>query len=214
VPLIVFEGPEGVGKTTQVAKLAERLSAAGKTVVTLREPGGTPLGDEVRRLLLDPKSEVSPNAEALLFMASRAQLVQKKIRPALAEGAFVILDRFFLSTYAYQIAGRGLPEADVVAANRIAVGDLRVDLHVFLVLPPAEAEFRVGNRGAKDRMERLSADFHGRVAKAFSDFMTAEAMQRFPEISAYIGVQAGGTVDEVANTVFNNLINNMPELRA
>jgi len=213
VPLIVFEGPEGAGKTTQVAKLAERLTASGKKVVTLREPGGTTLGDEVRRLLLDPKSEVSPSAEALLFMASRAQLVQQKIRPALAEGAIVILDRFFLSTYAYQIAGRGLPEADVVAANRIAIGDLKVDMHVFLLLPPTEGMLRVGNRGAKDRMERASGDFHERVGEAFRSFATQDGLRRYPEIRAYIGVSAQGTEDEVAARVLSGLLANVPELR-
>src|SRR5487761_2353808 len=105
-PLIVFEGAEGAGKTTQLRRLASWLESGGRVVHALREPGGTPLGDEIRRLLLDPASDITPRAEALLFMASRAQLVQSLVRPALAAGHVVLLDRFFLSTYAYQGGGR------------------------------------------------------------------------------------------------------------
>src|SRR6476469_5590490 len=111
--LIVFAGAEGAGKSPQLRKLAECLGAAGRNVVAVREPGGTVVGDEIRRILLDPQSDIVPRAEALLFMASRAQLVEREIRPALEEGAIVLLDRFFLSTYAYQIAGHGLPESEV-----------------------------------------------------------------------------------------------------
>ncbi|MDB4883595.1 MAG: tmk, partial [Gemmatimonadetes bacterium] len=106
--LIVFEGGEGSGKSTQLRHLAAALAAHRVPHLTLREPGGTPLGTEVRRILLDPASDITPRAEALLFMASRAQLVEREIRPALARGETVLLDRFFLSTYAYQIAGHGL----------------------------------------------------------------------------------------------------------
>src|SRR5438876_5283164 len=135
MPLIVFEGPEGAGKTTQLRMLSEWLASRGVTVVSAREPGGTPLGDEIRRLLLDTHDEMSPRAECLLFLASRAQLVEREIRPALRSGATVLVDRFFLSTYAYQGAGRGLPLDEVRAANQIAVGDLRPDLTVLLSLP-------------------------------------------------------------------------------
>src|SRR4051812_23650284 len=109
--VIVFEGAEGAGKSTQLRRLAEWLIAGGTTVVSVREPGGTPIGDEIRRLLLDPTSDIAPRAEALLFMASRAQLVERVIRPAVERGDVVLVDRFFLSTYAYQGAGRGLPAA-------------------------------------------------------------------------------------------------------
>src|SRR3954467_3110561 len=117
MPLIVLEGPEGAGKTTQLRLLADWLGAGDEAVIAVREPGGTPLGDQIRRLLLDPASDIVSRSEALLFMASRAQLVQREVLPALATNQIVLLDRFFLSTYAYQVAGRGLPQEEVVAAN-------------------------------------------------------------------------------------------------
>src|SRR5947209_1005372 len=94
--LIVFEGPEGAGKSTQLRLLADWLGQRGRDVVAVREPGGTVIGDEIRRLLLDPASEMTPRTEALLFMASRAQLVEREIRPALGQGTIVLVDRFFL----------------------------------------------------------------------------------------------------------------------
>ena len=121
--LIVFEGTEGAGKTTQLKRLCDWIVARGRDVVAVREPGGTALGDEIRRVLLDPASDVAPRAEALLFMASRAQLVDREIRPALERGAVVLLDRFFLSTYAYQGRGRGIPETAIRAANGLDRGD-------------------------------------------------------------------------------------------
>jgi dTMP kinase len=121
--LLVLEGAEGVGKTTQARRLAERLQAAGVACRSLREPGGTPLGDEIRALLLAPGAEIGPRAEALLFMAARAQLLER-VGALLAEGVTVVLDRFFLSTYAYQIVGRGLPPELVRAANELATGRL------------------------------------------------------------------------------------------
>src|SRR5438094_8751724 len=111
--LIVFEGAEGAGKSTQVRLLADRLVSNGHDVVAVREPGGTVVGDEIRRILLDPTSDIVPRTEALLFMASRAQLVEREIRPALDAGSIVLVDRFFLSTYAYQGDGRGLSEDDL-----------------------------------------------------------------------------------------------------
>src|SRR4051812_31940188 len=104
--LIVFEGAEGAGKTTQIRLLTERLTAAGILCVALREPGGTPVGDAIREILLDPEREITSATESLLFMASRAELVAREVKPSLEKGIVVILDRFFLSTYAYQIAGR------------------------------------------------------------------------------------------------------------
>src|SRR5512142_1631622 len=130
--LVVFEGSEGAGKSTQLRMLASRLGAAGIPVVPLREPGGTVVGDVIRGILLDPRSEISPAAEALLFMASRAELVRSEIEPALKRGDIVLMDRFFLSTYAYQIAGRGLSEPYVRDANCLATGGLVPDLTILL----------------------------------------------------------------------------------
>ncbi len=197
MPLIVLEGPEGVGKTTQVRMLAEWLAATGRTVVAVREPGGTPLGDAIRRLLLDPASDIVPRAEGLLFMASRAQLVEREIRPALDAGATVLLDRFFLSTYAYQVAGRGLPHAQVDAANRMAIGDLRPDLTVLLSMPVEEGLARAATRGPNDRMERADPEFHQRVAGAFATYANTAWQREHPEAGPIMAVDAAGSVEDV-----------------
>jgi dTMP kinase len=197
VPLIVLEGPEGVGKTTQVRLLAEWLSKRGTMVVAVREPGGTPLGDEIRKLLLSTSSDITPRAEGLLFMASRAQLVEREIAPALARGDTVLLDRFFLSTYAYQVAGRGLPHEQVSVANRLATAELRPDLTVLLSLPAREGLDRAAKRGAHDRMERADPEFHERVAGAFAEFAGAEWQKAHPEAGPITLVDASGGVQDV-----------------
>jgi dTMP kinase len=160
--LIVYEGPEGAGKSTQLRLLSEWLVSRGREVIAVREPGGTILGDEIRRILLDPGSDIVPAAEALLFMASRAQLVERVLRPAVGEGSIVLLDRFFLSTYAYQGAGRGISDDDLAAANRMATRGLTPDLTILLDLPTDEGFRRVSRRGAHDRMERAATEFHAR----------------------------------------------------
>jgi dTMP kinase len=200
MPLIVIEGPEGAGKTTQVRMIAEWLGAAGKTVTAVREPGGTPLGDDIRRILLDhPASDIVPRAESLLFMASRAQLVEREIVPALAKGEIVLLDRFFLSTYAYQAVGRGLPHEDVGAANRLATASLRPDLTILLAFSPQEGLARVAKRGggAHDRIEQADADFHQRVGEAFAQFATREWQSAHPEAGQIASVDARGSVEQV-----------------
>jgi len=134
--LIVFEGPEGAGKSTQLRLLADWLGQRGHAVIAVREPGGTIVGDQIRRILLDPASDIVPRTEALLFMASRAQLVEREIRPALDAGSIVLVDRFFLSTYAYQGDGRGLPETDLRASNAVATSGLVTDRTLLLALAP------------------------------------------------------------------------------
>jgi len=196
--LIVLEGPEAVGKSTQLRRLVEWLTRSGLDVVPLREPGGTPLGDEVRRLVLETDWTLAPRTEALLFMASRAELVEQVIRPALAAKKVVVLDRFFLSTYAYQIMGRGLPEDDVRAANRFATGGLVPDLTLLLRMPLAESLRRLDRRRAgPDRIEKASRDFHERVAAAFDVFAGAEWQANHPECGRIAGVDATGTEEEV-----------------
>ncbi len=208
--LIVFEGPEGVGKTTQLRLLSEWLSARGRTVVAVREPGGTPLGDEIRRLLLDPQSDIAPRAESLLFMASRAQLVEREITPALESGAMVLLDRYFLSTYAYQVAGRGLPHEEIVAANRLATSALRPELTLLLSMPVSEGLARAAKRGGPDRMERADAAFHDRVARAFADFATREWQDAHPEAGPVMTVDARGSVKDVFERVLASLNQRWP----
>lgn len=199
--LVVFEGPEGAGKTTQLRLLAEWLTAGGADVVALREPGGTVLGDEIRRILLDPASEITARAEALLFMASRAQLVERAIGPALESGAVVLMDRFFLSTYAYQGAGRGLPDDQVAIANGFATGGLAPDLTLLLSLAPAQGLARVARRGAHDRMERAEAAFHARVAEAFTRFATPGWQAAHPECGPIVLIDAEGSERAVFDRV-------------
>jgi dTMP kinase len=162
--------------------------------VLVREPGASALGERVRALLLDPTIMIEPRAELLLFLAARAQLVPV-IRRHLAEGTTVVADRFFLSTYAYQGAGRGLPEAEVRELNRVATEGLVPDLTLLLVFPPAAGLARAGGR---DRMERSGVEFHGRVGEAFGRFLTPDWQREHPECGPIVGLDATGEIDAVA----------------
>lgn len=193
--LIVFEGAEGAGKTTQIRLLAERLKAAQISYISMREPGGTPVGDAIREILLHKREEITAATEALLFMASRAELIAREILPALAQGKVVLLDRFFLSTYAYQIFGRGLPETEIRSANRLATADLVPDLTLLLDVPAREGLGRADARGARDRMERSGDDFHQRVSNAFRQFADPKWQHSHPECGPVKLID--GTGDEV-----------------
>jgi dTMP kinase len=195
---IVMEGGEGVGKTTQWQQLTLQLLAAGERVVALREPGGTPAGDVLRSVLLDPSSTLAPNTEALLFAASRAQLVETVIRPALAEDATVLVDRFLLSTYAYQGAGRGIPIETLRAINHVATSGVVPDLTLLLTMPLDDALARVNARGGVDRMEREDRAFHTRVHEAFLHAASVEWQAKHPEIGSVVTVDARGAADEVS----------------
>jgi dTMP kinase len=209
--LIVFEGGEGSGKSTQLRRLASMLTAPGLRHVCLREPGGTTLGAEVRRILLDPTSEITPRAEALLFMASRAELVEREIRPALDRGEIVLLDRFFLSTYAYQIGGHRLPESEVRSANRFATGGLVPDLTLLLAFPVAEGLARAASRPeAHDRMEALGEDFHGRVAAAFEAFAEPSWQREHPECGPIVKIDARESEEAIAASVLAVLATHWP----
>jgi dTMP kinase len=199
--LIVFEGPEGAGKSTQLKLLADALGAGGSNVVAVREPGGTIVGDEIRRILLDPESDIVPRSEALLFMASRAQLVEREIRPALDEGAIILVDRFFLSTYAYQGAGRGLPEDTLRQANAMATNGLVPDLTLLLTLPVEAGLARAGERGKRDRMEAAELEFHERVARAFERFATEAWQRAHPECGPIVLIDAAGSPQDVCGRV-------------
>lgn len=185
----------------------------GVAHVCLREPGGTPLGTEVRRVLLDRASDIEPRAEALLFMASRAQLVEREIRPAIARGDVVLLDRFFLSTYAYQIGGHDLAERDVRNANGFATGGLVPDLTLLLAFPFAEGLVRAARRDlAHDRMEAMGEGFHARVAQALASFSQPEWQAGHPECGPIVAVDAAGSEDEVFMRVANALNARYPEM--
>ncbi len=207
--LIALEGPEGVGKSTQLALLVARLERAGVPVLALREPGGTPLGDAIRELLLDPGREMTSAAEALLFMASRAELVAREARPALERGTVVLLDRFFLSTYAYQVAGRGLDEESVRAANQLAVGGLVPDLTLLLDSPHGQE--RVKRRPVQDRMERSGGEFHERVQDAFRRFADEGWQRGHAECGPVVLVDARGSIDEVFRRMLHALSSRWPE---
>jgi dTMP kinase len=210
--LIVFEGAEGVGKSTQVGLLLEALSDAGVSAATFREPGGTGTGDLIRSLLLDPRSKLGAAAEALLFMASRAELCEREIRPALTRGVIVVLDRFFLSTYAYQIAGRGLPEAEVRAANALAIGGLVPDLTLLLDLPGTSGLERASSRGGADRMEQSSGDFHARVRDAFREYSVGEWTALHPECGSIVRIDGSGPRAAVFARVVGELATRLPDV--
>jgi len=170
---ISFEGLDGSGKTTQAAMLADALELEGRTVVRVREPGGTPTGERVRELLLDPAARIGAATEALLYAAARAQLVADVIRPALERGDTVIADRFIDSSLAYQGVARGLGLEDVLAVNQLATGGLMPHVTLLLELPRGEAAAR--RAGEPDRIESEGDGFHAAVAEGF-----AAAAARFP----------------------------------
>ena len=209
--LIVLEGPEGAGKTTQIRLLAERLTTAGIPCVALREPGGTPVGDDIREILLQPEQEITAATEALLFMASRAELVAREILPSLEQGRVVLVDRFFLSTYAYQVFGRGLPEDEVRAANRLATGGLVPDLTLLLDVAPAEGLSRADARGARDRMERSDDDFHDRVGKAFRQFADAKWQHSHPECGPINLIEGNGNEKTIHQRIVASLSAAFPQ---
>ncbi len=175
---ITFEGSEGSGKSTHIQRLVRRLHAAGAETFVTREPGGTPLGEEIRHLLLHHRSGgiMSPEAELLLFTAARAELVRERIAPALASGQVVVCDRFLDSTTVYQGAARRLAPEAVAAINRFAVGECRPDLTLVLDVPVEVSQSRVRNRGEgkADRIEREDGDFFRRVREGYLSLAQAE----------------------------------------
>lgn len=209
--LIVFEGPEGAGKTTQIRLIAERLAVAGIPVIAVREPGGTPVGDAIREIVLESEHHMNGAAEALLFMASRAELIAREVVPALARGDVVLLDRFFLSTYAYQIVGRGLPEEEVRAANRLATGGLVPDLTLLLDVPPGEGLGRADARGKRDRMERSGEDFHNRVGNAFRKFAEPAWQHSHPECGPIKLIDGTGREGTVLKRIVSTLASAFPQ---
>ncbi|MFZ2281180.1 MAG: dTMP kinase [Prosthecobacter sp.] len=175
--LLSFEGSEGCGKSTQIALLRTRLEAAGRSVVVLREPGGTELGESIRHLLQHAKegASMTPETELLLFAASRAQLVREKIRPLLEAGTFVILDRFLDSTTVYQGIARGLPLESVRAINHFAIGGTLPQLTLVLDMDSATAWQRIHQSGRElDRMESQPQSFFEKVRQGYLEVAQAE----------------------------------------
>lgn len=164
---VVFEGPEGAGKTTQVKRLAAWLEAAGLRVLTTREPGGSALANRVRDILLDPSLTIDAEAEFLLYSAARAQHVNDTIKPALASHDVVLCDRFAASSTAYQGYGRGLDLDWVTSVNAHTTQGIQPDLTLLLDLPSEMGLTRVASRGQVDRLEQADFAFHQRVREAF-----------------------------------------------
>ncbi len=161
---ITFEGGEGVGKTTQLAMIRAYLEAQGVDAVFLREPGGNAISEKIRDIILDvDNAGMTGMCEAMLYSASRAQLVEAVIKPALQSGKLVVCDRFIDSTFAYQGVARGLGADQVDILNRLACGNVMPDLTVFLDLPPKLAFARKGGADAGDRLEQEGESFHRRV---------------------------------------------------
>jgi dTMP kinase len=183
---IVLDGPDGAGKSTQLASLADFLRQTGVELVRTRDPGGTVIGDRIRQILLDRSHEkMSIACELMLYMASRAQLVAEVIAPALRAGCCVLCDRYISSTVAYQGAGGADVEA-ILSAARVAVGDVWPDLTVILDIDPAAGLARL--TGAKDRMEAKNLPFHRRVRELFLK-QAADHPQRFAVLDASAGTE-------------------------
>lgn len=189
---ISFEGSEGCGKSTQIGRLAARLHEAGREVVLLREPGGTPIGEQIRNLLQydAAAAAMTPETELLLFAASRAQLVREVIRPAVARRAVVLCDRFLDSTTVYQGVARALDRKDVAAINAFAVGETLPDLTLLLDLDAAEGRRRAASRkGPVDRMEQEKEEFYEAVRRGYLA-LAAENRERIAVIDAAADIDA------------------------
>src|SRR3954468_13613932 len=173
--LVTIEGLDGAGKTTLAAGLVSALAARGVEAVLLREPGGVALSERIRALVKDPALRVGGAAEALLYAAARAQLVEERVRPLLGEGSWVLLDRFVDSSLAYQGAARGLGVDRVRELNRFATGRLVPARTLLLALAPAAGRARLAGQGEEpDRLEAEDAAFFARVAAAYADLARDE----------------------------------------
>lgn len=199
---ITFEGTEGSGKSTQISLLAERLRQGGRVVHTLREPGGTPIGEEIRHTLKHSAANdaMTPEAELLLMNASRAQLVREVIRPALARREIVLCDRFYDSTTAYQGYGRQLDPDMVRTVIDVAVGDTRPDLTVLLMVSQDVSEQRRLARQStlpfmRDRMEEADRAFFERVAEGYQAILKAEPRRVH-------ALDATGTVEQIQKAIW------------
>lgn len=218
---IAFEGVEGSGKSTQVSRLVTALEAEGREVVVTREPGGAPVAEEIRNLLLDPSiASMTPHTEALLYAAARAEHVARVIAPALEQGKVVVCDRFIDSSLAYQGRGRGLGHRDVEEINRWAIGGVVPDVVVVLHLDPEEGMRRVGERArraqrdesagvpgaarpVRDRIESEALEFHREVADGYLELARRDR-------SRYLVIDASAEAGTVAREIRNGLLPWLP----
>ncbi len=209
--LIVLEGQESAGKSTQAMRLVRWLGDRGVDVILVREPGGTDAGEKIRELLLHLPYQLTAAAEALLFMASRAEVVERVIKQSLWKEQTVIMDRFFLSTYAYQVAGRDLDEELVASANALATQGLVPDLTLVLTLSASERHARLDRRGGHDKIEGAGDQFHSRVDAAFERFLDPAWQASHPEAGSIVGIDGAGGEEDVLTRIVSALAEKWPE---
>lgn len=201
---VVLDGPDGSGKSTQFRRLCDTLRAGGLEVVETREPGGTAVGERIREVLLDPiHADMTVRCEMLLYMASRAQLVERVIRPALGRGATVVADRFVSSTLAYQGTAGGLAQPEIMSVAETAVGGTWPDLTVIFDVDEVTASRRLSP--LLDRMEQKGLEFHRRVREGYLSQVRAR-----PE--AHLVVDASQEVDAVTDALFAGLASRLGAL--
>lgn len=198
---IAFEGGEGAGKSTHMRRLTERLDRLGVAYLHVREPGGTPAGERIRQIVLDPELPITAETELLLYLASRAEFVRRVVRPALERGELVLADRFEMSTFAYQGLARGLGLARVRELNAFATGGLKPDATVLLALDPDLGRGR--KSGVADRMEREHPTFHRAVAEAYEELADSEA--------GVIRISSDGSAEEVEAELWRALAERWPD---
>jgi dTMP kinase len=207
LPFITFEGSEGCGKSTQVQRLAARLQQMGIPFLVTREPGGTPIGETVRELLqfVPHNAAMTPEAELLLFEASRSQLVRETIKPALERGLCVIADRFFDSTTVYQGAARKLDRQIVERLNAFAVGDSIPDITFVLDVDAATAQSRMQKPRRADRMEQQPVEFYERVREAYRELAAREP-------DRIVLIDGAQPPDKIDNEIWKTLCERFPAL--
>lgn len=201
---ITLEGGEGAGKSTQIARLADALKAAGHRVTQTREPGGSPGAEAIRALLVTGDADRwTPLGETLLHFAARQDHLERTIRPALARGDFVLCDRFVDSTFAYQGAAQGLDPARIAALSALVVGPTMPDLTFILDLPVETGLARAASRGGEDRYERMGTAFHEALRETFLARARAEP-------DRCVIIDATATPDEVARQIWHSVTLRLP----
>jgi dTMP kinase len=193
--LVVFEGVEGSGKTTQTQILRDKLQSINLPAITTREPGGTPSGELIRNLILE-QEDLTPTSELYLFNAARSLLIEQLVMPTLASGVHVIMDRFTYSTVAYQSYGRGITLETVETVNNIASHQLQPDLVVLLDISPEKALNRRPDR--QDRFEREALEFHSKIREGYLAMAHSQN-------SNWLVIPAGLTTDEIATAVWEKV---------
>ncbi|SFV67800.1 Thymidylate kinase [hydrothermal vent metagenome] len=195
---ITIDGVEGTGKSTQIALLTDYLKRKEIDFILTREPGGTILGEEIREVLLNTQAKVDKETELLLMFAARNQHIQEKIKPALAQGKWVISDRWTDATFAYQGGGRKVDEKRIIVLEKFVQGDFQADLSLFLDLEVKTSMDRVAKRGEKDRIEQEDLDFFERVRDVY-----LERAKKYPQRIKVI--DASQSIDEIHQQIIKNL---------